>query len=59
MTRTEPGFAKISKIIPQVAAQYALQINPNLDIKNFRFEANAWVGISKPNKIRHTFWKDA
>lgn len=46
MTRTEPGFAKISKIIPQVAAQYALQINPNLDIKNFRFEANAWVNIT-------------
>lgn len=56
MTRTEPGFAKISKIIPQVAAQYALQINPNLDIKNFRFEANAWVNINRQggyNTVHH------
>ena len=47
MTRSEPGFSKISKIIPQIAAQYAMQINPRLDIKNFRFEANAWVNINR------------
>ena len=33
-------LSEISSIIPKIAAQYALQINPNLDIINFRFEAN-------------------
>ena len=33
MTRGEPGFSKISKMIPQIAAQYAMQINPRLDVK--------------------------
>ena len=47
MTRSEPGFSEISTIIPQVAAQYALQINPQLNIKNFRFEANAWININR------------
>ena len=47
MTRSDPGFAEISRIIPKIAAQYALQINPNLDIINFRFEANAWVNINR------------
>ena len=47
MMRGDPGFSEISKMIPQIAAQYALQINPHLDIKNFRFEANAWVNINR------------
>ncbi|MEK9710338.1 MAG: hypothetical protein VW456_08865 [Alphaproteobacteria bacterium] len=33
MMRGDPGFSEISKMIPQIAAQYALQINPHLDIK--------------------------
>ena len=56
MTRPEPGFREISKIIPQIAAQYAMQINPELDIKNFRFEANAWVNINRQggfNTVHH------
>ena len=56
MTRKEPGFTEITKIIPQVAAKYALQINPKLKIENFRFEANAWVNINKKggyNTVHH------
>ena len=32
MARSEPGFSEISKMIPQIAAQYASQINPCLEI---------------------------
>ena len=56
MMRSDPGFSEISKIIPQIAAQYALQINPKLDIQNFRFEANAWVNINRQggyNTVHH------
>jgi len=56
MTRNEPGFGEISKIIPQIAANYALQINPKLDITKFRFEANAWVNINRKggyNTVHH------
>ena len=54
MMRGDPGFSEISKMIPQIAAQYALQINPHLDIKNFRFEANAWVNINRKGGFNTT-----
>ena len=56
MTRSEPGFSEITKIIPQVAAKYAMQINPQLNIQNFRYEANAWVNINRRggyNTVHH------
>ena len=54
MTRSEPGFSEISKMIPLIAAQYASQINPRLEIKNFRFEANAWVNINRKGGFNTT-----
>ena len=34
MSRTEPGFATISKLIPRLAAQYATEINPAYFLKS-------------------------
>ncbi len=46
LLRDEPGFVEISKTLPHIAANYALQINPGLDISEFKYEANAWVNIN-------------
>ena len=54
MMRGDPGFSEISKMIPQIAAQYALQINPHLDIKKFGFEANAWININRKGGFNTT-----
>ena len=41
MTRSDPLFSEIFRIIPQIAVKYAVQINPDLNIRNFRFGAIA------------------
>ena len=56
MSRSEPGFATISKLIPRLAAQYATQINPAFEIKDYGFEASAWVNINRQggaNAVHH------
>jgi uncharacterized protein (TIGR02466 family) len=56
MSRTEPGFATISKLIPRLAAQYATEINPAFKIKDYGFEASAWVNINRQggaNVVHH------
>ena len=54
MSRSDPGFSEISKMIPQIAAEYAMMINPKLDLKKFRFEANAWVNINRKGGFNTT-----
>ena len=47
MSRTEPGFSTISKMVPIAASTYARKIGAEIDVNNYEFEANAWVNINK------------
>ena len=46
LSRNEPGFSEVSSVIIKIAANYAMQLNPELKIEEFNFDANAWVNIN-------------
>lgn len=59
LSRNEPGFSEISSMIIKIAANYAMQLNPELKIEKFNFDANAWVNINGKggyNTVHHHGW---
>ena len=46
LTRDEPGFRQIAHCIPSVVANYVKELNPQIRINEFNFNANAWVNIN-------------
>ena len=56
MQKNTPGFKTFTDIIPSAAALAVSKINPDLQITNFTYKANAWVNINQKggyNAVHH------